>query len=46
MPRYLIFVAIALALLSFPTRVSLFKKPTSASKTAVVDAVKSTALRK
>jgi hypothetical protein len=33
--RYLILVAIALALMSFPTRASLFKKPVQAKFAAV-----------
>jgi hypothetical protein len=33
--RYLILVAIALALMSFPTRASLFKKPTVSARMAV-----------
>jgi hypothetical protein len=43
MRRSLILAAIALALLSFPARASLFKKPPAASKTAAVDASKSRA---
>jgi hypothetical protein len=46
MRRSLIFAAIALALLSFPARASLFKKSAAPSKTAIVDPVKSSALRK
>jgi hypothetical protein len=33
--RYLILVAIAIALMSFPTRSSLFKKPVQAKMAAV-----------
>jgi hypothetical protein len=41
--RYLILVAIALALMSFPTRASLFKKP--AAKTAAASAIAATSAK-